>query len=460
MSRIVRNDPYLTREDTGADQGRSPAIQHYEKQDGSDGATSNTVFTLSKPYVQGSNTLMVFINGQKAELLVSASNETEYEETSSSTITFGASLLDTDVVEFMIVGTYFIQDTDIYVTKSLEKNPNIIINGDFDIWQRGTSFAAIASSTFTADRFSYQFNISSVHTLTRNTSVPTFAESGHTSNYSLRLDVTTADAAIADNELNIIRYVVEGHDAAAIYGKSATLSFWVKATKTGTHCVSFTTDIATARSYVAEYTISAADTWEKKTITVLFNDSVGTWDTTTGKGIKIHFGLAVGADYQTTADSWQTGAFLGTSNQVNVLDSTDNDFSLSQVKLEVGQIATPFVPRPFAEELALCQRYFESSYNQGVPPGTATADAQRLKWASYVSIYIRSKFSSEKRAVGTGYVYSPISGTVGTFYDWSATADDNTDVSVAVSTSGIECKNSSVTDNHLYGVHWAVDAEL
>ena len=121
MSRILRADPYLTREDTGADKGRSPAVQHYEKQVGSDGSASNTVFTLSKPYVQGSNTLLVFMNGQKAELLATATDETSYEETSSSTVTFGASLLDTDVVEFMIVGTYFIQDTDIYVTKSLEK---------------------------------------------------------------------------------------------------------------------------------------------------------------------------------------------------------------------------------------------------------------------------------------------------------------------------------------------------
>ena len=336
---------------------------------------------------------------------------------------------------------------------------NLVINGDFNIWQRGTSFAAIANGTYTADRFSYHKVGDMVHTVSRNTDVPTQAQSGHKSSYSLKVDCTTIDAAIAAGDYCFISHKIEGYGMQAVMGKWATISFWVKATKTGTYCFAMRNS-AGDKTWISEYTVSSSDTWEKKTITVNFSDSTGTWLYTNGVGLICSWALATGSTFQSTADSWLATNDWATSNQVNATDSTDNNFFLSQVKFEIGNIATPFVPRHFGEELALCQRYFESSYNQGVPPGTATADAQRLKWASYVSIYIRSKFSSEKRAVGTGYVYSPVSGTVGTFYDWSATADDNTDVTVAVSTSGIECKNSSVTDNHLYGVHWAVDAEL
>jgi len=375
MSRIVRNDPYLTREDTGADQGRSPAIQHYEKQDGSDGATSNTVFTLSKPYVQGSNTLMVFINGQKAELLVSASNETEYEETSSSTITFGASLLDTDVVEFMIVGTYFIQDTDIYVTKSLEKNPNIIINGDFDIWQRGTSFAAIANGTYTADRFSYHKVGDMVHTVSRDTDVPTQAESGHKSSYSLKVDCTTVDSSIAAGDYCSISHKLEGYSMQAIMGNWATISFWVKATKTGIYCFAMRNS-AGDKTWISEYTVSVSDTWEKKTITVNFSDSSGTWLYTNGVGLICTWALATGSTFQSTADSWLATNDWATSNQVNACDNTANNFLLSQVKMEEGETATPYRSRLFSEELALCQRYFQKAIDDDMFAGYAYSTTQ------------------------------------------------------------------------------------
>lgn len=357
MARIVRNDPYLTREDTGGDKGQTPAIQHYEKQNGSDGATSNTVFTLSKPYVQGSYTLVIYIDGVKAEWVVGASAANEYDETSSSTVTFGASLGAGDVVEFMIYGTYFIQDTDIYVTKANQNNSNVIINGDFNIWQRGTNFASVANGAFTADRFFYGKVGTMVHNIYPFATVPTQAESGHLSNDSLVIDCTTADASIAAGDVCIQQYRVEGYDFAQLVGNWGTLSFWVRCTKTGTYCVAFLNS-GNDRSYVVEYEITAADTFQKVTIPVNFNETGGTWDYENGVGITIAWALACGSTYQTTADAWQTGQYFATSNQVNACDNTANNFFLSQVKLEQGQDATPFISRPYAEELALCQRYF------------------------------------------------------------------------------------------------------
>jgi hypothetical protein len=97
---------YLQKTVTSADRPAVAAIQMFEKLSGSDGASSNTVFTLSSPYVVGSNTLMVFVNGQKIEKVTSASLTTEFEETGSTTVTVGASLLDADIVEFIVAGAY------------------------------------------------------------------------------------------------------------------------------------------------------------------------------------------------------------------------------------------------------------------------------------------------------------------------------------------------------------------
>ena len=106
-------DHYLEKIGTGADEGAIAAIQFYEKQDGSDGATGNTVFTLlTGEYIPDSYTLMVFVNGQKSELKAGAAAADEYTETSSTVITFGAGLQNADVVEFIVAGSYNVTDVD------------------------------------------------------------------------------------------------------------------------------------------------------------------------------------------------------------------------------------------------------------------------------------------------------------------------------------------------------------
>src|SRR5687767_7913984 len=145
---------------------------------------------------------------------------------------------------------------------------NVIINGNFDIWQRGTSFAAATSGSYSADRWKYGKVGAAVHTISRDTSVPTVDESNFFSNYSLKMAVTTLDSSIAAGDLSYISYPVEGYDWTRLARRPFTLSFWVRGTKTGIHCVSFRNNDTADRSYIAEYTINAADTWERKTITV------------------------------------------------------------------------------------------------------------------------------------------------------------------------------------------------
>jgi len=242
---------------------------------------------------------------------------------------------------------------------------NIIINGNFDIWQRGTSFAAMADGTYTADRWNYQKSGDMVHTISRDTDVPTVAESGMLSQYSIKIDCTTIDASIAASERCWLRYHVEGYDWSKIAQKAMTLSFWHKHTKTGTYCVGFRNN-GGDRTYVTEYTQTTTDTWEKATINISASPSGGTWDYTNGLGLMLNWGLATGSTFHATGDVWNSSNDFGTSNQVNACDSTSNNFRIAQVQLEAGSTATDFEIRNHATELAMCQRYFERLNKEGI----------------------------------------------------------------------------------------------
>ena len=246
---------------------------------------------------------------------------------------------------------------------------NYIINGNFNIWQRGTSFTAAIE--YTTDRFEKQAVGSHGSTVTRSTLVPTLAESNTKSNYSLRTDITTAQPSLGINDYLIHFHAIEGYDYVNIDGKTVTLSFWVKATKTGINSVIFK-NAGNDRSYVSEYTINTTNTWEKKTVTVLLNDSAnGTWDFTNGRGLDVIFGLGSGSTYTTsTLDTWQTGNFLASTNQVNHADSTANDFAIAQVQLEVGSSATDFSEPSITETISKCQRYYCKSFEIDVTPVT------------------------------------------------------------------------------------------
>jgi hypothetical protein len=263
----------------------------------------------------------------------------------------------TDVNLFRIDGT--LGSVSNISTASLNGGPlagfrNRIINGNFDIAQRGTSFAAIANAAYSLDRWTWGQAGAMVCTVTQSTDVP-----NNTFQSSYKVDVTTVDSSIAAGDYAFISQKIEGYNVRDLIGTTFTVSFWVKSPKTGVHCVSFSNS-GQNRSYIKEYTIAVVNTWEYKTVTVTGGlITAGTWNWTNGEGLEVGFSLATGSTYQTTSDAWQTGDFLGTANQVNVMDNTANDFFLTGVQLEPGPVATPFERRPIGTELALCQRYFQ-----------------------------------------------------------------------------------------------------
>lgn len=244
-------------------------------------------------------------------------------------------------------------------TNVLEVKPyigeNSIINGNFDIWERGTSFVSIASGVKGPDRWVYEKSGVGVHDLTRDTNTP-----DGLSAHSMFLNVTTLDATMDASDLYFVSQIIEGYNIQKYGFGSAdatqlTLSFWVRATVTGIYCVSFRNSAST-RSYIVEYTVDTTNTWEFKTIT-LTADTTGTWLLDSGAGLRVGFALGAGSGAQSAANVWATNDNIATSNQVNALSATNNEFRLSRVQVEVGDTATAFNRRSFEQELALAQRY-------------------------------------------------------------------------------------------------------
>lgn len=234
-------------------------------------------------------------------------------------------------------------------------HPNPFINGAFQFWQRGTSFTSVANLTRVADGFKYIKVGTMVHDISESTDVPTIAEIGVKLGSSMLIDCTTADATIAAGDVCVISRAIEGYNFLNLTN-GFTISFWVKGTKTGIHCIAFE-NTGGDRTYVAEYTINTTATWERKTITVPASPTAGTWDYTNGAGVWISWALAVGSNFQTTADAWQTGHFYGTANQVNACDDAANDFRVTGIRVHPGTVFPDFTLPDHQAEYSRCLRY-------------------------------------------------------------------------------------------------------
>ena len=249
---------------------------------------------------------------------------------------------------------------------------NLIINGGMQVWQRATSATAVTNSSYgTVDRFRFWENTDGAYTAEQSTDVP----SGQGFSYSTKLQVTTADTSLTAAQYAQFAQRIEAQNLQQLcYGtseaKTVTVSFWVKSSKTGNYAFNMYKPAAghTAYIYYKSFTINTANTWEKKTITVsptagstsFITASGGGIDTSTSNAMEVYFTLSMGSTYQGATDnSWSTNtSHYTTSSNVNWLDSTSNNFYLTGVQLEVGDTATDFEHRTYAEELAACQRYY------------------------------------------------------------------------------------------------------
>ena len=257
---------------------------------------------------------------------------------------------------------------------------NLFINGKMQVAQRGSSATGATSSDYyTVDRWQLLANSAGTWTLTQSTTVP----SGEGFAYSHKLDCTTADGSLGSSDYLIFAQKIEGINLQHLkYGTSSaeklTLSFWVRSAKTGTYCIEYrNTNSSGAKIQCQSYTISSANTWEKKTITI-DGDTATAFENTTSEELEIYFWLAAGSNFTsgTLATSWASDTTANRAvGQVNLADSTSNDWYITGIQLEVGDNATPFEHLSYGEELALCHRYCFAA----CPAGEAGASASQVQ---------------------------------------------------------------------------------
>ncbi len=349
------------------------------------------------------------------------------------------------------------------LTPRLDKlDRNRIINADMRISQRNTSFASVANGQYTLDRYVYYKVGAMVHTISRDTDAPSVAQAGYLFQNSLRMNLTTPDTAIAVGDVCAITQKIEGYNWAPLAQKAFTLSFWVKATLTGTYCVAFQNS-TNDRSYVAEYTINATNTWEKKTINVAASPASGTWNYDNGNGLEVNWTIAAGSNYQQTPGTWQAnaGAKYATSNQVNGTNTGATDFRLTGIMLVGGTVADPgfgTFADGFEDELTACKRYAHSSYALGTAWFTLTlANSEYSRYNGSVNMSSTWKFPTVMRVAPTMTLINPVNG--GASARQTDIAADVVFVDGGTSTNGawVAFNTGSMS---IYRWHWVLDAEL
>ena len=287
---------------------------------------------------------------------------------------------------------------------------NMVINGGMTIAQRGTSFSSVANVTYTLDRIQW-------------------------------------------------------------YDTGAGVVDMSQSTETGTHSIALRNSDQ-SRTRVEEFTVSAANTWEKKTITIP-GDTSGTWQATNSAGIQLIFPLAAGSNFHaaSTVGSWGTdtnnsGNIYASSNQVNCMDSDANNWYITGIQLEAGQTATPFEHEDFGTTLRKCQRYFNKSYDYATALGTATQIGavyhRNHTTSTHSNRAVQVSFPVAMRSNPTITLYS-LNGTSGSVSNcdtgYTHSSDDAASISGTVGETGFS-KLTGIAHDAVVAFHYTADKEF
>jgi len=238
---------------------------------------------------------------------------------------------------------------------SLQGFRNRIINGDIRIDQRNAGASVTPFNSYTLDRFFSLNSQTSKFTVQQSTTAP--------SGFTNSVVITSSSAySVVSGDYFTFSQRIEGFNTADLAwgtadAKTVTLSFWVRSSLTGTFGGSLRNS-AGNRSYPFTYSISSANTFEYKTVTI-DGDTTGTWLTTNGIGIEVDFSLGAGSTFSGTAGAWAGANYVSATGATSVVGTNGATWFVTGVQLEVGSVATPFERRPFGTELQLCQRYYE-----------------------------------------------------------------------------------------------------
>lgn len=251
---------------------------------------------------------------------------------------------------------------------------NRIINGAMVIDQRNSGASVTPTNgQYTLDRWgAYAFGFAtSKFTVQQSTTAPT--------GFKNSLQVTSTSAySVASGDITAVYQIIEGYNAAdlgfgAAGAATITISFWVRSSLTGTFGGAIKNG-GSNRAYPFSYTISSANTWEQKSVTIA-GDTTGTWLTTNGQGLFVIFGLGVGSTYSGTAGAWASSDLYSATGATSVVGTNGATWFVTGVQLEKGSTATLFDYRPYGTEFNLCSRYYykSSQYSTYSPVGVGRA---------------------------------------------------------------------------------------
>ena len=305
---------------------------------------------------------------------------------------------------------------------------NLFINGDMQIYQRGTASTPDSNGTFALDRWKL-FNVNAgAFSVSQDTTVPT----GEGFTKSVKWDCTTADSSLAAGDLLVIQQRLEGQMLQHLRkgtsnAKKTTVSFWVRSAKTGTHILELH-DSDNTRQISKAYTIDSADTWEKKEI-VFEGDTSGALDNDNAHSFQVNWWLAAGSTYAggTLNTSWASRTNANRAvGQVNLADNTSNNFYLTGVQWEVGDQATDFEHLPHDVQLKRCERYYEVIVDAADGVGLQVVGLSGNTFKSD-QINMPIHFKTEKRATSGTLEY-----VSGSYYDMRTHTNTKTTSSLGV----------------------------
>jgi hypothetical protein len=322
---------------------------------------------------------------------------------------------------------------------------NVIINGAMTIDQRNAGAAVSTNSAYPVDRWVTSSSTSGAWTFqqlspTSGTTSSPLPPAGFRS--YIKFTKTTGATPAATGQPNYFLQHIEGFNSAQLsWGRSdakpATLSFWVYSGATGTFGGSLRSTSVNYWSFPFSYTVNSANTWEYKTIQVLPITS-GTWYTDNQIGVSLFFDLGSSADYKGTSGAWANSNLIGVTGASQYPTTTSGGYMCwTGVQLEQNYQPTPFEQRPIGVELALCQRYYEKSYDIATAPGTSTGVGllEAAVLANSLGNPIHNLvFQVQKRSTGYSMTFYRSDGTAGS---WTLTRY----------TSATETNNTMTYDN-------------
>jgi len=428
--------------------------------------------------------LDVYLNGQILPRFIAGTTATSfYTEVNATTIdlnqNYSALSLEIEVLQRVtVVDTsttnttdIAINTADIYELQVQQYINNAIVNGAFNLFSNSSTLTFTNSSpvqnAWVADMWATRSlgTTNREYTLVTNTSVPTFGQSGYSSNNSLRVISNSAHANAAGDFIEPYIYNIEGYDYQRLHGGVVTFGFWVQSTIVGSY--SFALQNAAAnRSYVTTFTIASANTWEFQSITVFLGSS-GTWDLANGIGLRISIGAGTGSTFQTaTLGAWQVGDFRMATGSTNLFSTNNASMYLAQVSLEKSAIGLPssgFVPYGNSGvERAVVDRYYQNSYSIGTALGTSTSVGSRSfrnqTTTGATQIYTQ-QLAAKMRSLPTITLYA-LDGSAGFILDATNLVNRAADAIDISTTSFTVNVTGSMASNSMNRWQWLADARL